>query len=96
MLSDSISAADLSCADRCLRQFYSQFANIIYGNNYGECEAFILITYTVVAKNFSFILYHSILLLCVNNYILEPVASFTAWEKFIPLRYHIVFSIIQR
>lgn len=51
VLSDSISAADLSCADRCLRQFYSQFTNI-YGNNYGECEAFILIAYTVQPKIF--------------------------------------------
>ena len=51
VLSNSISAADLSCADRCLHQFYSQFTNI-YGNNYGECEAFILIAYTVQPKIF--------------------------------------------
>ena len=71
-----------------------------YGNNYGECEAFILITYTVQPKIFPgeiFIPYPSVLLLCVNDYILEPVASSTAWEKFIPLQCHNnCISIIQR
>ena len=33
VLSDSISDADLSCADRCFHQFYSQFTGI-YGNQY--------------------------------------------------------------
>ena len=42
VLSYSISDADLSCADRCFHQFYSQFTSI-YGNNYGECEAALIL-----------------------------------------------------
>lgn len=63
-----ISAADLSYADRCLCQFYSQFTDI-YGNNYGECEAFIFIAYTVqpeILSGETFLLHPLILLLCVN------------------------------
>lgn len=98
VLSDFISAADLSCADRCLRQFYSQFTNI-YGNNYGECEAFTLIAYTVqpeILPGETFLLYPLILLLCVNDYILEPVASFTAWRKIYSTTMSYCISIIQR